>query len=153
MTAAAGLRRGLFALAALGVLGTLVELAILRHWDNLSELIPWVFLTAAGALVVATFRKPSRKTILWARWVGLAVGAAGVYGLIIHIAANMSAAPLDASVGPLWDSLPIWHQLWLASTGGAGPAPPLSAASVAPTGLALSLATYRHEALAGNPIH
>lgn len=140
MTAAAGLRRGLLALAALGVLGTIVELAILRHWDNAIELIPWVCLAFAGATVVALASRPSRRSVLWARWVGLAVAAAGAYGLIIHVSANMNAAILDGTVGPTWEGLSIWRQLWLASTGGVGPAPPLSAASITPTGLALALA-------------
>lgn len=148
MTPAEGLRRGLLALSGLGVVGTLVELAVLRHWKSSVELTPWPLLLLAGSLVVLLAMRPNRKVVVWARWTGLILAAAGLIGLAVHVVANMDTAPLDGTVGATWDSLGIWRQVWLASTGGVGPAPPLSAASIAPTGLALALATYRHETLA-----
>lgn len=147
MTTAVGLRRGLLALSGLGVVGTLVELAILRHWHSLNELTPWLVLVTSGILLPMLAFRPSRKVVIWARWTGVVLAMAGVYGLTVHILANMNSAPLDGTIGATWDGLSVWRQVWLASTGGVGPAPPLSAASIAPTGLAIALATYRHEAL------
>lgn len=147
MTSAEGLRRGLLALSGLGVVGALVELAVLRHWNSMSELTPWPFLLLGGSLVVLLALRPSRRVVVWARWAGLILAAAGLYGIVVHVLANMDTASLDGTIGATWGSLSIWRQVWLASTGGAGPAPPLAAASIAPTGLALALATYRHEAL------
>lgn len=147
MTAAEGLRRGLLALSGLGVLGTLVELSVLRHWNSVAELTPWPFLVVGGSLVVMLALRPSRKVVMAARWVGLVVATAGLFGVVMHVLANLETAPLDGVIGADWSSLSVWHQVWLASTGGVGPAPPLAAASITPTGLALALATYRHEAL------
>jgi hypothetical protein len=144
---AAILRRGLITLSALGVVGTLVELAILRHWESVSELIPWVMLAGSGAALLAVVVKATPGRVRLAGAMGLALAVGGAYGLVAHIGANMATAPLDAVIGPTWESLGIWRQIWMAATGGVGPAPPLSAASLVPTGLALALATFRHPAL------
>ena len=143
------LRRGLLALSALGVVGMMVELATLRHWDNPAELVPWAALVAAGIMVLVVARWPTPLGVRLAVLTGVLLALAGVYGLVSHILANMSTAPLDADVGPIWDGLGLWGRLWLASTGGVGPAPPLSAAALTPTGLALALAGYGHPASRG----
>jgi len=151
VTGAEGMRRGLLALSGLGVAGTLVELASLRHWQSTLQVVPWLFLVPCGLMVAAVAWWPTPRNVVLARWVGFIVAAAGVVGLIVHIISNMDAAPLDGAVGPTWDTLSIWRQVWMASTGGVGPAPALAAASLAPTGLALALATHRHESIVKAP--
>lgn len=144
---AEGLRRGLLALSALGVVGTLVELSVLRHWQTASEPTPWPILILAGLMIQGVWLRPTRRRVSSARWIGLILALAGIYGLVVHVVANMATAPLDGTVGPIWDGLTVWGQVWMASTGGVGPAPPLSAASITPTGLARAPATHRHPAL------
>lgn len=78
---------------------------------------------------------------------GVVLATAGIIGVLVHVIANLQAAPLDGTVGPTRDALSLWRQLWLASTGGVGPAPSLAAAAMVPTGLALALSTYGHPAL------
>jgi hypothetical protein len=144
MDAAFLLRRGLVALVGLGLSGTLVELSILRHWTNPQEFVPWVVLILAGVITGFLAFRPSPRVVRTARIAWLVLAAAGVYGACIHIAANMNAAVLDGTVGPTWDALPLWRQLWMASTGGVGPPPALAGGAMAPTGLALALATLAH---------
>lgn len=143
---AASLRRGLTALTALGLAGTLVELATLRHWDGPREVIPWVVLVVSGGALLALVARPGPATVRAARLTALALALAGVVGVAIHVLANLESAPLDGVVGPTWDSFPLWRQIWMASTGGVGPAPPLAAGALAPTGLAMALATVGHPA-------
>jgi hypothetical protein len=128
----------------LGVVGTISELATLRHWNTTSEGLPWIVLVLAGVATAVVAFRPSRVSVRTATVLGLPLAATGVLGLVVHIVVDMQSAPLDGSVGPTWDTLGLFRQLWLASIGGVGPALPLSAGSLTPRGLALALATYRH---------
>ncbi len=145
---ASGLRAGLLALSALGIAGTLAELAALRHWDGPQQLVPWFFLAGAGVTLVLAVTRPSRRAVVALRSAGIILAAVGLYGVVVHIVSNMGAAPLDGVVGPVWAQMSLPSRLWAASTGGVGPAPPLSAAAMVPTGLAMALATLHHPALA-----
>jgi len=141
------LRSGLLGLAALGIVGTGIELAVLRHWGSPLSAIPWFALAAGGVAIWLIARRPGRRVVLGARAIGLLMALAGAYGVAVHVSTNMGSAVLDGTVGPIWRSLPLWRQVWMAASGGVGPAPPLAAGSLAPTGLALTLATLGHPAL------
>ena len=147
----ATLRRGLLALAGAGIVGTAAELAITRHWESATQLIPWVALALIGAALVAVVARPRRATVLAARWTGLALTAAGTYGVIDHIASNVSAGPLDAQYGARWDSMSTIAHWWAAANGGVGPAPTLAPAILAQIGICLALATIGHHALTRRP--
>jgi hypothetical protein len=111
MDAAFLLRRGMVALTALGLSGTLVELSILRHWTNPQEIVPWVVLILTGVITWFLAFQPSPRVVRAARIAGLGLAAANVYGAFIRIAVNLNAAVLDGTVGPTWDTLPLWRQL------------------------------------------
>jgi hypothetical protein len=106
-----------------------------------------VALLLGGACIVVVVTRPSPLAVRLAAVAGAALAAAGITGVIVHVIANVQAAPLDGTVGPTWDALSMWRQLWMASTGEVGPAPSLAAAALVPTGLALALSTYGHPAL------
>lgn len=67
--------------------------------------------------------------------------------MALHVNENLLAGPLDRSYASTWDSLSIVEQLFLAVTGGVGPAPALAPGSMSELGLAIALATIRHPAL------
>lgn len=54
------MRRGLLALSAVGVVGTAIELAMLRHWGSSAQLVPWFALLFAGLTVVSSRSDPLR---------------------------------------------------------------------------------------------
>lgn len=145
--AAAVLRGGLLLLAALGAIGTTVELAMLRHWKSPSQLIPWVALAGVGIAIVAVAVRPTRSTVLAARAVGLALAACGIYGVIKHTTSNYEAGPLDAVYGARWDSLSALSQWWHAATGTVGPSPTLAPLVLTQIALCLLLVTIHHPAL------
>ena len=138
------LRRGLLGLAGAGVIGTAAELAITRHWEAPVQLVPWVALACITASLVGMVTTPNRSTVLTARWTGLLLAATGLYGVIDHVATNVSAGPLDAQYGGRWDSMSTLGHWWAAANGGVGPAPTLAPAVLAQIGLCLALATVGH---------
>jgi hypothetical protein len=97
--------------------------------------------------LAAGVRHPGRRSILWARGLGLAVLLFSAVGVAVHIAQNLASGPLDRDYAAIWDTLSPVQQLWTAATGGVGPAPALAPAAIAWTALILLLATVRHPAL------
>lgn len=112
-------------LAGATTVGTMVELAVERHWHGWIQLIPWVACTATLAALVAA-RAASPVVRRTARTVLAALLVVGVVGVVEHVRANVLAAPLDAVVGPTWDQRGLLEQLWLAASGGVGPSPSLA---------------------------
>jgi hypothetical protein len=78
-----------------------------------------------------------------ARWLALAVAAVAVVGIWFHVQENLDAGPLDRAYADTWDTLGSAEQLWLAITGGVGPAPTLAPGALAEISFALLLATLR----------
>lgn len=138
------LRRGILGLAVLGIVGTSIELVFLRHWTEATQLIVWpaMLLLAVGVWIVA--RQPTRARIQWARRLAGVVLVVAALGVLIHVNANLEAAPLDADYEATWSTLPTIQQWWLAITGGVGPAPTLAPGALAEIALALLLATFAH---------
>lgn len=135
------IRRGLLVLTGVGLLGTAIELVFLRHWSNTTAAIVWVGIIALGIAFVTLLRRPSTTALRLVRAaaaIALVVSAVGVF---FHVRENLTAAPLDRKVGPTWDSLSPVAQLWMAGTGGVGPAPTLAPGSLAEIALGLLLAT------------
>ena len=141
-------RHRLIALAALGVAGTVAELAMLRHWSTPLAALPLVVLIGAGVGVARLATHPAPKVIRVARLAGWTLVAAGIVGVGVHVWSNLKAAPLDGVLGATWAERSMISRLWLASTGAVGPAAPLAAGSLAPTGLVMVLAAAAHEATA-----
>lgn len=142
------LRAGLLALAGVGVAGTAVELATIRHWDSAEQLIPWAVLAVLALAIGLVAVRPTGVRVRAGRLLGLATGLGGAYGVWEHIEANLHAGPLDATYGPRWDAMSPIAQWWAAATGGVGPSPTLAPAILTQIGLTLLLATVAHPALA-----
>ena len=134
------LASAVWALAAATTVGTLLELAVARHWNGWIQLIPWVAGTVLlVALAAARYAPPRWRPA--ARAALALVLLVGVIGVVEHVRANWLAAPLDSGVGPTWDQRGLLSQLWLAASGGVGPSPsfaPLVITQAAVLGLLVS---------------
>lgn len=142
------LRAGLLGIAALGILGTAVELWSLHHWESPEQLIPWVVLGLLGLAVLAVAVRPARLVVRGG--LALAAGAvgAGVYGIIDHVSSNLAAGPLDRDYGSRWATMGTLDRWWAAATGKVGPAPMLAPGVLAQVGLCLLLVCATHPGLA-----
>lgn len=142
------LRRGVLALAALGIVGTTVELVFLRHWTTPTRLIVWpAMLALAAALGLLVVRATPRRVTAARAIAGVVLLVAGL-GIALHVHGNLEAGPLDRHYAATWDTLSSVEQWWLASTGGVGPAPVLAPGALAEISLMLLLATVAHPVFA-----
>jgi hypothetical protein len=146
--AAGRLRAGLLVLAALGIVGTAIELATIRHWGSPDQMIPWVVLVALAVAVAAVAWAPSRARIRFAQLVGGGSLLAGAYGVLQHISENVDAGPHSHRYGAKWASMSTLAHWWAGAIGGLGSAPTLAPAVLAQIGLCLLLATLAHPRLA-----
>jgi len=80
LVSAALVRRGLYALTVIGILATAFELATVRHWLDIEQLIPWVALvvlaiaTGLGLLAVCLPMSTHRPFSNWNRITPVSVG-------------------------------------------------------------------------------
>jgi hypothetical protein len=141
------LRRSLIGLAALGGIGTALELGLLRHWNSLLEWIPWISLAILAAALALLVIRPRRRRVLLARGLAAVVAASGVIGVLVHVRENYEAAPLDFHYTASWPTTPEPIRWLLAATDTVGPSPTLAPMALAFIALALLFATLRHPAL------
>lgn len=134
-------RRILLGLAAVTLVGTAVELAMLRHWVGFDQLIPWFILAVVGVVVAAQWLHPTPAVTLTSRVVGVAAAVGGAYGAWEHIHANYESGPLDFRYAETWSTMSMASKAWTAATGGVGPAPALAPMILALSGACLALAT------------
>jgi hypothetical protein len=138
------LRRGLLWLTILGTVGMALELALLRHWDNELESIPFAALGILAVAIVLVARRPNARSITAARALATAVLVTSANGVFIHVRANYEAAPLDFRYTDSWPTTPEAVRWLLAATDTVGPSPTLAPAAIAFMALALLLGTIRH---------
>jgi hypothetical protein len=141
------LRRSLIGLAALGGIGTALELGLLRHWNSLLEWIPWISLAILAAALALLVIRPRRRRVLLARALAAVVAASGMIGVLVHVRENYEAAPLDFHYTASWPTTPEPIRWLLAATDSVGPSPTLAPMALAFIALALLFATLRHPAL------
>ena len=134
------LRSGFLVLAGLAVAGTAVELAMLRHWDGLLQLIPWFTL---GVVTVAIVLAARGRTGL-ARLLALAVFAAAAFGIWEHTLANYHAGPLDFRYATRWATMSAKSRWWAAFTETVGPSPTLAPLVLAWSSLCVWFATLKN---------
>jgi hypothetical protein len=75
-------RRILLAIVALGMAGTLTELILLKHTEDLFQWVPLALLGAGGAVLVwhsMSGGAASLRLMRWLMWGYIAAGMAGVY--------------------------------------------------------------------------
>lgn len=145
------LRSGLLALAAVGVLGAAVDLAMARHWASPIQLVPWAALGVLAVALALIATRPSRRTLQAARVLGLLVAASAALGVYQHVAANYATAPLDFRYADRWESMSELARRWAAATQAVGPSPTAVPGLLGYLTLATWLATLRHPALAPTP--
>ncbi|HUQ99523.1 MAG TPA: hypothetical protein VM166_08715 [Gemmatimonadaceae bacterium] len=137
----ASLRQLLLGVVFIGNVGLMVELALMRHAESLTQLIPHVALFIGLLSLIAVYFRPSRttlKTFEFVMGVFLAVGLAGVY---FHLRGNVEfALERDPSLG---GTRLVWKAL-------RGATPALAPGALAQLGLLGLLYTYRHPALGGD---
>jgi len=144
--AGASLRRGLLAIASLGVVGIWLELAVARHWKTTVQFVPWLAgaVVALGVLLVA--RKPTYPRLVAARILGVACAGSGIFGVIQHVKSNYDSGELDAIYGPKWATMSTASRLWHAAIESVGPSPSFAPGALALIAACLLLATVRHPA-------
>ena len=141
------LRRSLVALAAIGGVGTGLELVLLRHWDNELEVIPFAALAVLGVAMLVLIRRPGRRSVLAARWLAAGVAVAGAIGVFIHVRSNYEVAPLDFRYTASWPTTAEPIRWLLAATDTVGPSPTLAPAALTFAAFCLLAATLHHPAL------
>lgn len=146
-TAEAGLLRRIMLLVALvTAAGTVVELALERHWDGIPQRIPWAIAALVGGSALALALRPGRASIALARFVAVvALGGSGL-GIYKHIEENHAAGVLDYRYAATWEQLSPASQWWKAATKAVGPAPVLAPGILAQSAVLLAGATVRHPA-------
>lgn len=138
-------RRAFLTLAAAGVAGTALELAMIRHWGSLVMLIPWAVLAAlAAGIAVAAFR-PSPRALRAVRWLAVVVAATAVFGVVRHVTGNYDAGPLDADYETRWVTMSALSRWWAAFTQSVGPSPIVAPLILAQSAACLWLATLPTE--------
>ncbi len=140
-------RRGFLVLAGLGVVGTLVELATLRHWKSGDQIIPWLALAGLGAAVVVLWLWPIPLMVRAVRAVAVLGVLTAVLGMWEHVHGNYQSGPLDRRYSATWDTMSMASRWWKAVTGGVGPSPLLAPAVLVQVSLCLLFAAHRHPAL------
>jgi hypothetical protein len=141
------LRQGLLAIAAVGTVTTAIELAFLRHWTNILELIPWLSLALLACAIVPLLAGPTRARLRRARWIAIVNGAIAGLGVLVHVWQNYEAAPLDYRYTASWPTTPEPVRWLLAFTDTVGPTPSLAPAALAFVSVCLLLATVVHPLL------
>ena len=142
--AASVLRRALLVLTAIALAGTTTELAIGRHWEGPTQLIPFAAIAVAAVALSMIATARSRMSLRIAQGLYVVVLAASAFGVWSHVEGNHESGALDQSYAATWESTPAARRWWLAASGGVGPSPPLAPGVLAQAALMLLAATLRH---------
>jgi len=134
------LRQILLALVLLGAVGLLVELALLEHFDSVSQWIPLALLVVVvGAVGGVRARRGARAVRFFQAVMALCV-VAGAVGIVLHYRGNVEfELERDGSLGGLrlfWEAI-------------RGATPALAPGALSQLGLLGLAYTYRHPALRG----
>ena len=133
------LRQLVLALVFIGLVGLEIELALLRHADSFSQLIPHIVLLIGLLATVLVYLRPSAATLRAFQaimWLFVAIGLLGVF---FHLKGNLEfATERDPSLSGF---KLIWKVL-------RGATPALAPGALSQLGLLGLIYTYNHPALA-----
>jgi hypothetical protein len=129
--------RLLLALVGIGILGAAFELAVERHWQSPSQVVPWAALALLGFALGLHALRDTPRALATVRVLALAVLLASAFGVFMHVSVNYDAGSFD----PSWATLPPLSQWWSAFTKSVGSAPPLAPGMLAQGALLLLLTT------------
>lgn len=131
------IRRLLFALVALGILGLTAELVLLEHYEEWQQWLPLAGLGVGLLALVGVIVRPARTTVRLFRVIMIVFLVLGTIGVYLHLAGNiefeLEMAP-DLRGGAL-----LWKAL-------RGATPALAPGALAQVGLLGLIATMRHPA-------
>ncbi len=135
-------RRLLLVILLIGMVGSLVELVLLEHDEDLNQWIPLVLLTAGIATSVLAATRPSARVIRVLQILMAFFILAGVVGVMLHFQANLE---FQTELDPTASGLPLWLKAARAK------APPALAPGVmVQLGLLGLVYTLKHPAVKGD---
>ncbi|MFZ0064464.1 MAG: hypothetical protein WAL47_20715 [Pyrinomonadaceae bacterium] len=131
----ARLRRFLLVLSAFLFCGTLVELWLVNHTEDLVQWLPFVLCGVAVVVVLSVLLRPRRGTLLSLRAWMIAVIAGSLFGVYEHVTNNIA---FEREINPTASSSRVLRQ-------GLGGANPLLAPGMLAVAALLALAAiYKH---------
>jgi hypothetical protein len=133
----------LLLLLVVGLCGTALDLALLAHYEDSWQLVPFVLIGVAFVVIAWQAMGGGAASIKVLRGLMLVFIVAGGLGLILHYQAN---AELQRDMNPAASGSEIF---WKAIRSQAPPS--LAPLAMAQLGLLGLVYTYRHPALAGSP--
>src|SRR4029453_21118 len=145
---AAHLRDGMVVLAAINTVGTAVELATLRHWKGVVQLIPWATLLVLAFAIALLVLATGPRVVRTVRALTVLVVVSSAFGMFEHIEANYRAGALDFRYAQRWPMMPATERWWAAVSKSVGPAPSFAPAVLAVAAICLFFATLDHPKLA-----
>jgi len=133
------LRQLVLALVFIGIVGLEIELALLRHADSFSQLIPHIVLLIGLLAAVTVYLRPSGATLRAFQAIMWLFVVIGVLGVFFHLKGNVEfATERDPSLSGL---RLIWKVL-------RGATPALAPGALSQLGLLGLIYTHKHPALA-----
>jgi hypothetical protein len=134
------LRRVLLGILLLGMAGTSTELLLLKHDEDLSQLIPLVLIGAGYVVVAWNALTRSRLSIMVMQIVMILFVASAVLGMVFHYQANVE---FQLEMDPALGGSNLWWKVLQAKT-----PPALAPGVMAQLGLIGLAYAYRHPAVA-----
>ena len=135
------LRQLVLGLVFFGIVGLEIELALLRHAESFSQLIPHVTLILGLVATAAVYLRPGAGSLRLFQVVMLLFLGIGLLGVVLHYRGNVEFVveryPTLGGVKLMWKAL-------------RGATPALAPGALAQLGLLGLLYTYGHPALAKN---
>jgi len=133
------LRQLVLALVFIGIVGLEIELALLRHADSFSQLIPHIVLLIGLLATVLAYLRPSAATLRAFQAIMCLFVVVGVLGVFFHLKGNVEfATERDPSLSGF---KLIWKVL-------RGATPALAPGALSQLGLLGLIYAYKHPAFA-----
>ena len=142
VTALARLRGGLMAVLAFGLAGSLIELLLLAHYQEVWQFSPLVLIGAAAIVAAWHQARPGAATVRALRLVMILFIVSGIAGIALHM---RGAAQFQLEIDP---SMARWDLV--KKTLRAQSPPALAPGVMMQLGLIGLAATYRHPAIEGD---
>ena len=135
-----GMRRLLLAVLLVGMIGTAVELLLLDHDEDVTQLIPVILLGLGVGVAVWNAAVRSRGSVLAVQIVMVFFVASGLLGVYFHYAANVE---FQHEIDPAMSGMTLWWKVLRAK------APPaLAPGAMVQLGLIGLAYAYRQPAVA-----
>lgn len=135
------LRQFLLAVAAFIFVGTVFELILLDHTEQMFQWIPFVVSGIGFGMIVTAWKAPKAFTFKLLRWIMVIVALSSLVGIYMHFSGNLA---FTREINP---SYTIWESLWPALKGSY---PLLAPGILFLAGILGIAATYKHPLLQSN---